>query len=121
MASLEFITSQKIEHLSKTDFYDYIVRRILRNSILVLEKDLDALERMELIAYGLEKSTQGYYPGVKLVNITVSTGNQGFLRGKAKDIQFNLITPGNSTIEQKEEGHYSIITEDGNQVSTVIS
>ncbi|MHA2028892.1 MAG: OapB/ArvB family protein [Candidatus Kariarchaeaceae archaeon] len=121
MTRLEFITSQKIEHLSKTDFFDYIVDRILKNSILVLEKDLNPLERMELIAHGLEKATEGIYPGVKLVNITVSTTNQGFLRSKAKPIQFNLVTPGNSTIEQKEEGHYSITTEDGDQVSTLIS
>ena len=121
MTSLEFITSQKIEHFSKDDFYDYIVDRIQNNSILVLEKDLDPLERMELIAHGLEKASDGFYPGVKLVNITVSSGNQGFLRSKPKEIQFNLITPGNSIIEQKEEGHYSIITDSGDEVSTVIS
>ncbi len=121
MTSLEFITSQKIDLFSKSDFYDYIVERIQNSSILVLEKDLDPLERMELIAHGLEKVTDGFYPGVKLVNITVSAGTQGFLRNKQKEIQFNLITPGNSIIEQKEEGHYSIITEDGNEVSTVVS
>ena len=110
MTSLEFLTSQKIENFSNNDLYDYIVDRIQSNSILVLEKDLNPLERMELIAHGLEKVTDGFYPGVKLVNITVSTGNQGFLRNKPKEIQFNLITTGNSTIEQKEEGDYSIIT-----------
>lgn len=121
MTNLEFITSHKIDQFSKTDLYDYIVDRIQKNSILVLEKDLDPLERMELIAHGLEKTIDGVYHGVKLINITVSTGNHGFLRNKPKEIHFNLITPGNSIIEQKEEGHYSIITEDGDQVSTMIS
>ncbi|OLS20580.1 MAG: hypothetical protein HeimC2_36630 [Candidatus Heimdallarchaeota archaeon LC_2] len=121
MTNLEFITSQKIDTYDKDQLYDYIVDKILDNSILVLEKNLDPMERMELIAHGLGRATDGIYPGVKLVNITVSAGTSGFLRSKARDIHFNLITPGNSTIEQKEEGHFSIITEDGNQISTLIT
>lgn len=121
MTNLEFITSQKIDTYGKEELYDYIVDRILNNSILVLEKNLDPLERMELIAHGLGRAVDGIYPGVKLVNITVSASASGFLRNKAKDIHFNLITPGNSSIEQKEEGHFSIVTEGGEKISTQIS
>lgn len=122
MAQLEFVTSSKIENLEGEEFYDFIVDRINENSILVLEKDLDAIERMELIARGLERATSGIYAGIKVVEIKVSTGSSGgFLRGKPRDLQFNLITPGNSQIEQKEEGYYSIITDEGAEVSASIT
>lgn len=120
MAQLEFVTSNKIENLEGEELYDFIVDRINENSILVLEKDLDAIERMELIARGLERATSGIYAGIKVVEIKVSTGSGGFLRGKSRDLQFNLITPGNSQIEQKEEGYYSIITEEGAEVSASV-
>lgn len=112
MTRLEFLTSGRIGSLEKQEFYDMIIEKINQNRILVIEKDLDPMEKMELIAHGLEYAKNGLYPGIKMLEISVSVGSHGFLRNNHKDIIFNLITPGSSEIDQKEDGHYSITTTD---------
>jgi len=112
MTSLEFITSNRIDSLSKNDLYNLIIDKINDNRILVVERDLDPMEKMNLIAAGLERARHGIYAGIKMLEISVSVGNSGFLRNNSRDIKFNLITPGSSNIDQKEDGHYTITSGD---------
>lgn len=90
------------------------------NKILIIEEMFDPLEKMQLIRRGFETTSDKNYYGMKILQIKIKSETSGFLRNKQKTHQFNLIAPGSSTIEQEEDGHYSVIMEEGDILSAVI-
>ncbi|MHA2252202.1 MAG: OapB/ArvB family protein [Candidatus Kariarchaeaceae archaeon] len=120
MTNLEFITANRASRIIKPKLYDFIIDRILDNKIVIIEEVFDPSEKMDLIARGLERINSKKYHGIKMLEIRVKGENSGFLRGKQKDLQFNLFAPGSSVIQQEEDGHYSVKMEEGAIVSALL-
>jgi len=117
MTQIEFITSSRVEGLPDGNLYDFILDRVLEDRIVVLEKDLDASQQMELIARGLEKVATDSGIGINFVPFYVTTHVNGIIRSKQQEVQFNLITSGTSKISENQEGHFSVETESGELIS----
>ncbi|MHA2503433.1 MAG: OapB/ArvB family protein [Candidatus Kariarchaeaceae archaeon] len=113
MTQIEFITSSRVAGMDPHNLYDFILDRILEDRIVVLEKEMDAEEQMELIARGLEKVNTDDGMGINFLPFYITTHVAGLLRNRMQDVQFNLITPGSSKISETKEGHYSVETQDG--------
>ena len=113
MTTIEFITSSRVEGMHDANLYDFILERILDDRIVILEKDLDAAEQMELITRGLERVTTDAGVGIQFVPFFIRTQVNGILRNKQQQVQFNLIAPGTSKIVEDTKGHYYVETKDG--------
>ncbi len=114
---LEFITEKKVSKLDNESLYKFIIDRILDNRILIIEKYLNPVQKMELIAKGLEEAQTESCNGINLVQVTISNYSSGFIRNKKQELIFNLIAPGNSEIKQEEDGYFSIQTSNGEKFS----
>ncbi len=115
---LEFITENRISHLDSADFFDFVIQRVKDDRILVVEKELSAEEKIQLIAKGLEEVSNNTSHGINMAQIVVSSESNGRLR-KRKEVKFNLFAPGSSQIQQEDEGHYSILTDTGDTVAII--
>ncbi|MDH5404752.1 MAG: DUF2073 domain-containing protein [Candidatus Heimdallarchaeota archaeon] len=111
MTGIEFITASRVDGLSDNNLFDFILDRVSEDNIVVLEKSLDPEQKLNLIAKGLNYIQNEDYAGIKMFHFSIKTGTER--RWKSENtIQFNLIAPGNSEINQKREGHYQIKTND---------
>lgn len=104
---LEFVTSQRISGFSKDELYSWIIRRVLDNRILIVERDFKPDERLEILTRGLLTANTETSTGINMIGIPIMSSG-GKLRNRHKKIQFNLFAPGDSIIESKEAGHYSV-------------
>ncbi len=116
---LEFITENRISHLDSADFFNFVIERVRDNRILVVEKELSHEEKIQLMAKGLEEVSNNSSHGINMAQIVVSSESNGRLRNKRKEVKFNLFAPGSSQIQQEDEGHYSILTDNGDTVAVI--
>lgn len=116
---LEFVTERKIENLTSSELIDFIIERVMENRILLLEKDFEPEEKLELMAKGLMNAETDTSVGINMVQIPIEARSTGRLRNKPTKIQFNLFAPGTSKVDQMEDGHYEIKSWDGDVVATV--
>lgn len=110
---IEFITSSRIAGYTDRHLFDFILDRVLEDKIIVLEKELDYQQQMELIALGLEKTVTDTSVGIKFMPFFVTTQVAGLIRPKQQEVQFNLIAPGTTSIAENDEGHISVTTQEG--------
>jgi hypothetical protein len=110
---IEFITSSRIAGYSDHHLYNFILNQVLQDKIVVLEKELDYQQQMELIAMGLEKTVTDRSVGIKFMPFFVTTQVAGLIRQKQQEVQFNLIAPGTTNIAENDEGHISVTTQEG--------
>ena len=117
MTQIELITSSRVEDLPISNLYGYILDKVENDRIVILEKSLDAQQQMELIALGLERVSKESYAGISFVPFFVTTHVNGRFKAKPQELQFNLIAPASSIIEETSEGVFSVTTKDGNVFS----
>jgi len=120
MTTIEFITSSRVNGLHDASLYDFILKRVLDDRIIILEKDLDAGQQMELIARGLETVESETGVGINFIPFYVKTQVGGILRNKQQEVQFNLIASGTSKIYEDKKGHYCVETADGEFLSAAL-
>lgn len=115
---LEFVTQQRIAGFSKDELYSWIIRRVLDNRILIVERDFKPDERLEILTRGLLTANTETSTGINMIGIPIMSSG-GKLRNRHKKIQFNLFAPGDSIIDQKEDGHYSVRSFSGNVMAEI--
>lgn len=107
MFSIDFLPATLTEDLQGDELFTFILDRVTRDRVLLLEKDLDPEARMLLIARGLERFSDEFI-GVKLMQIDIKAESGGFFRSKQLASSLLLVAPGNATIEQSEDGDFSV-------------
>lgn len=116
---LELITENRVSNLPLTELIEFVLDKVMDNSILLVERKLDAEERMEIMKRGLEVASNRTSMGLKMLNFSVKKEISGRIRNKVEEVYFNLFAPGSSVIQQEDDGHFSIHTYEGEPVAEV--
>ncbi|MCY3410460.1 MAG: DUF2073 domain-containing protein [Candidatus Heimdallarchaeota archaeon] len=118
---IEFITERKISNLKTSDeLFDFIIDRVLKNRILLMEREFNPEERLELMTRGLVAATTDTSAGINMVQIPIHREiKTGLGRSKHATFQFNIFAPGTSQIDQMEDGHYAVKDFNGEIIAEV--